>query len=100
MVSDTYEPPSTPSTSTHSLSNPRTLSFRLVSYNLRYDCKPDNITVKESLATLQNPSREPLYLGLAGHEQPWSSRRIRIAQDLLNEGVALAGTSRRLFRIP
>jgi len=66
-------------------------SFRLVSYNLRYDTKQDGITVKESLARMQDPSQQPLYLGLAGHEQPWSSRRIRIAQDILNEGVVLAG---------
>jgi len=76
----------------------RTLSFRLVSYNLRYDPKPDGITVKQSLATLQDPTQEPLYLGLAGGEQPWSSRRIRIAQDLLSEGVVLAG-ARRLTRL-
>ena len=73
------------------LSNPRTLSFRLVSYNLRYDWKPDSITVKESLEALRDPTREPSYLSLAGREQPWSSRRIRIAQDLLSEGVVLAG---------
>ena len=63
----------------------------MVSYNLRYDCKPDKITVKESLAALQDPSQEPSYLSLAGQEQPWSSRRIRIAQDLLSEGIVLAG---------
>jgi len=75
-----------------------TLSFRLASYNLRYDWKPDNITVEESLAALQDPTREPPYLGLAGKEQPWSSRRIRIAQDLLSEGVALAGFQEALIR--
>jgi len=42
---------------------------------------------------MQDPTQQPLYLGLAGHEQPWSSRRIRIAQDLISEGVVLAGTS-------
>jgi len=76
------------------LSNPRTFSFRLVSYNLRYDYMPDNITVEQSLATLQDPTQQPSYLSLAGKEQPWSSRRIRIAQDLLSEGVVIAGTTR------
>ena len=71
----------------------------MVSYNLRYDVKPDSITVKQSLATLPDPTLEPSYLSLAGREHPWSSRRIRIAQDLLNEGVALAGTYDKLFRI-
>ena len=76
---------------TRPVSGPSSLSFRLVSYNIRYDFKPDNITVKESLAKIQDPTREPSYLSLAGREQPWSSRRIRIAQDLLSEGVVLAG---------
>ena len=73
------------------LYDPSTLSFRLATYNLRYDVKPDDISVKESLAALRDPTVEPSYLGLAGKEQPWSSRRIRIAQDLLSEGIALAG---------
>lgn len=67
--------------------------FRLVSYNLRYDIKPDDITVETSLNQLPDPTLEPSYLGLAGKEQPWSARRIRIAQDILNEGVALAGST-------
>ena len=72
-------------------------SFRLVSYNLRYDVKHDNITVKDSLAKLPDPTLKPSYLSLAGQEQPWSSRRIRIAQDILNEGVVLAGARGSLF---
>lgn len=92
--------PFTSSISTHPLSNSRTISFRLVSYNLRYDCIPNKITVKESLAALHDPSQEPSYLSLAGKEQPWSSRRIRIAQDLLSEGVALAGACYRTLREP
>ena len=71
--------------------DPLLMNFKLASYNIRYDFKPDNITVKESLASLPDPSQEPRYLSLAGREQPWSSRRIRIAQDLLNERVDLAG---------
>ena len=58
---------------------------KLVSYNIRYDFKADNITVRETLASLRDPTQEPRYLGLVGQEQPWSSRRIRIAQDLLHE---------------
>ena len=72
--------------------DPSTHSFRLVSYNLRYDCKPDRIAVKDSIAKLPDPTSQPRYLSLAGKEQPWSSRRVRIAQDLLSEGIALAGT--------
>ncbi|KAF9781131.1 Endonuclease/exonuclease/phosphatase [Thelephora terrestris] len=67
-------------------------------YNLRYDCKPDQIAVKDSIARLPDPSLQPSYLSLAGKEQPWSSRRIRIAQDLLRECVALAGFQEALVR--
>ena len=79
-----------------SCNNTSAHSFRLATYNLRYDNKPDAITVKDSLANLSDPSLQPSYLGLAGQEQPWSSRRIRIAQDLLSEGVVIAGTRHQL----
>jgi len=105
MASDTYVPPSAQLTYTYPpflrpVFSPSTLSFRLVSYNIRYDIKPDNIAVKESLAALSDSTRQPSYLSLAGHEQPWSTRRIRIAQDLLSEGVVLAGACYKLLRMP
>lgn len=65
-------------------------AFRIASYNLRYDSKPDNVTVQQTLDNLADPLVEPQYLKLAG-EQPWSARRIKIAQELLNEGTVLAG---------
>jgi hypothetical protein len=65
-------------------------SFRIATYNLRYDSQPDNITVKESLDGLADPMNQPPYLGASG-ELPWSTRRIKIAQELISEGVVIAG---------
>ncbi|KAJ7282386.1 Endonuclease/exonuclease/phosphatase [Mycena rebaudengoi] len=71
--------------------------MRLVTYNLRYDSQPDNLTVQQSLDALPDPLAEPPYLRLVG-EQPWSLRRLRVAQDLLSEGVVLAGLQEALLR--
>ena len=65
-------------------------SFRIASYNLRYDSKPDNITVKQTLDSLTDPMMQPTFMDVSG-EAPWSTRRIRIAQELMSEGVVLAG---------
>jgi hypothetical protein len=65
-------------------------AFRIASYNLRYDSKPDNITVQQTLDNLADPLMQPSYLKLTS-ERPWSTRRIKIAQELLNEGTVLAG---------
>lgn len=66
--------------------------MRLVTYNLRFDSIPDKVTVQESLNLLNStdPLQQPLYLDI-NHEQPWSVRRIRIAEHLLSEGIILAG---------
>lgn len=69
---------------------PSSSSFRLASYNLRYDSMPDNITVQQTLGSLADPLAQPAYLGATG-EQPWSTRRIKISQHLLGEGVGLVG---------
>ncbi|KAJ7778966.1 hypothetical protein B0H16DRAFT_1683248 [Mycena metata] len=47
-------------------------AFRMVTYNLRYDSKPDNIT-------------------------PWSLRRLRVAEQLMSEGIILAGVVPEVF---
>ena len=67
---------------------PTYASIRMATYNLRYDSQPDNITVQESLEMLDDPLETPDYLGRLG-EQPWSIRRIKVAQNLLQEGVVL-----------
>ncbi|KAJ7754168.1 Endonuclease/exonuclease/phosphatase [Mycena maculata] len=71
--------------------------MRFVTYNLRYDSQPDNITVKQSLALLPNPLEGPGYFRKSG-EQPWSIRRLRVAEQLLGEGIILAGFQEALDR--
>lgn len=65
-------------------------NIRLGTWNLRFDSMPDNITVQESLDALPDPLVQPAFLNLTG-EQPWSTRRIKVAQRLIGEGVVLQG---------
>ncbi|TFY76737.1 hypothetical protein EWM64_g7274 [Hericium alpestre] len=74
-----------------------TTGIRLASWNLRFDSMPNNITVQQSLAALPDPLQQPAFLGLSG-EQPWSTRRIRVAQRLLSEKIVLAGFQEALVR--
>ena len=69
-------------------------SMRVATSNLRYDSKPDNITVNETLAALPDPLTAPKYFGLKG-EQPWSTRRVKVYQHLNSEGIVLAGAFSR-----
>ena len=71
--------------------------MRFVSYNLRYDSRPDNVTVGESIARIPDQLEEPTYLARKG-EQPWSERRLRVAEQLLGEGIVLAGFLEALVR--
>ena len=64
-------------------------NMRVVTYNLRYDALPDNLTVQDSLDALPDPSSEPNYLNVH-QEQPWSNRRIRIAENLLSSNIDIA----------
>ena len=66
-------------------------SMRISTYNLRFDSMPDSISVQQSLASLPDPLVAPKFLGKTG-EQPWSTRRIKVAQQLLHEGVVMAST--------
>ena len=70
---------------------PTDASIRFSTYNLRFDSMPDNITVPQSIAALPDPLAAPAagFLGISG-EQPWSTRRIKVAQRLLSEGVIMA----------
>ncbi|KAJ7263436.1 Endonuclease/exonuclease/phosphatase [Mycena rebaudengoi] len=72
-------------------------ALRLVTYNLRFDSQPNNITVQQSLAALPDPLVQPAYLALTA-EQPWSTRRLHVAQHLLSEGIVLAGFQEALVR--
>ncbi|KAI1792743.1 Endonuclease/exonuclease/phosphatase [Ganoderma leucocontextum] len=72
-------------------------SMRISSYNLRYDSMPNNITVNETLSSLPDPLTPPTYYGDKG-EQPWSTRRVKVYQNLNQEGVVLAGFQEGLVR--
>ncbi|PSR74723.1 hypothetical protein PHLCEN_2v9602 [Hermanssonia centrifuga] len=77
--------------------NTTSSSMRISTYNLRYDSMPDSITVQETLASLPDPLVVPQYLGKSG-EQPWSTRRIKVAQHLLTEGGVMASFQEGLVR--
>ena len=49
-----------------------------------------HFTVAESLAALGDPLQEPTYLQNTS-ERPWSTRRVRVAELLLNKGVEVIG---------
>ncbi|KDR68690.1 hypothetical protein GALMADRAFT_231017 [Galerina marginata CBS 339.88] len=72
--------------------------MRIVTYNLRYDSQPDNISVQKSLNSLEDPLQKPHFLAFSGKEQPWSKRRVLVAQQLLGEGIAVAGFQEALIR--
>ncbi|KAF8963085.1 Endonuclease/exonuclease/phosphatase [Flammula alnicola] len=65
--------------------------MRFVTYNLRFDSKPDNITVQQSLNALASvdPLQQPTFFNIT-KEQPWSVRRLRVADLLLSENIVLA----------
>ncbi|KAK2465083.1 hypothetical protein APHAL10511_002891 [Amanita phalloides] len=71
--------------------------MRLVTYNLRFDALPDNFTVQDSLNALPDPLIQPSYLAIH-QEQPWSTRRIRIAETLLSSEIDIACFQEALVR--
>ncbi len=71
--------------------------MRFVTYNLRYDSQPDGISVAQSIAQIPDQLEEQPYLELRG-EQPWSKRRLLVAQQVLSEGIVLAGYQEALVR--
>lgn len=68
-----------------------TTDLRLMSFNVRYDSEPDDISVQQSLDRLsQGVPSAPTYYGNAT-EQPWSLRRLYIANDIVFNNVDLFG---------
>jgi hypothetical protein len=65
-------------------------TMRIATYNLRFDAQPNNITVQQSLDALGDPLQQPVFQQFKT-EQPWSTRRIRVAEHLQREGVVIAG---------
>ncbi|KAF4603101.1 hypothetical protein EYR38_003506 [Pleurotus pulmonarius] len=79
------------------LQTPLVASMRAVTWNLRFDSRPDNIPVSQSLASLGDPLQQPAFLN-GSNERPWSTRRLRVAEHLLGEGIVLAGFQEALVR--
>ncbi|PCH36768.1 DNase I-like protein [Wolfiporia cocos MD-104 SS10] len=71
--------------------------MRIASWNLRYDSQPDHISVNQSLDALPSALLRPRFLGKSG-EQPWSTRRIKVAQQLLSERPTIIGFQEALVR--
>lgn len=72
-----------------------TLAFsmlQLATWNLRYDSKPDEISVEESLRSLPGPLQPPSFRNVSG-ERPWSRRRIEVARIILREDLHVIGES-------
>lgn len=65
-------------------------TMRIATYNLRFDSQPNNITIQQSLDALSDPLQQPIFQQFKT-EQPWSTRRIRVAEHLQREGVVIAG---------
>jgi endonuclease/exonuclease/phosphatase family metal-dependent hydrolase len=71
-------------------------TLRLATWNLRYDLRPDDVTIDRSLAALPDPLLPPR-TQLVG-EQPWSARRVPVARSLFASQVDLIGFQETLVR--
>lgn len=72
-------------------------TLRLATWNLRFDSKPDSITVNQSLASIPDPLAQVAFLGKNG-EQPWSQRRLYISQRVIGEGAVILSVQEALVR--
>lgn len=68
------------------------ITLRVLSYNVRYDSMPDDLSVQDTLKSLpktlpQTPTEYNPNLG----ELPWSTRRTYIANDILSGGAQVYG---------
>lgn len=81
--------PAAATTSTSSL-------LRVMTYNVRYDSMPDNITVRDTIRSLPTalPQDPPTYYADTG-ERPWSTRRVHVANDVLLRAVDIFGMFQR-----
>lgn len=68
-------------------------SYRFLSYNIRFDSKPNNITVAETIDSLPSsiPSQPSSFYAGADTEPAWSDRRVRLANDILFNRVSFFG---------
>ena len=67
------------------------MKVSVMSWNLRYDRIPDNVPLADSLRAIPGPLVAPHKFHHGFGEQPWSVRRIRVAQLVRTADVDLAG---------
>ena len=72
-------------------------SIKLATWNLRFDSMPDSITVQQSLDNFPGPLDRPSEFNNILPEMPWSTRRIKVAQQLLDEDVVIAGNTKNYY---
>ena len=66
--------------------------LKVLTWNIRLDALPDSITIEESLKGIPGPFDKPEFSNNT-REKPWSTRRIKVAQLILQSGVVVAGKS-------
>lgn len=66
--------------------------LRVMTYNVRYDSMPDDISVQQTIDSLTReiPSQPPHFYANTS-EKPWSTRRIHVANDILLTGADIYG---------
>jgi len=69
-----------------------------MTWNVRLDALPDNITLAESIAALPDPVAQPAEFYAVNGEQPWSARRMRIYERILTEEVDIFGLQEAMVR--
>lgn len=76
------------------------LPLRLLSWNLRYDSKPDSIPISETIATLPAsiPTDQDVTYYSSPQEAPWSTRRIAVAQEVSFTQPTIIGFQEALTR--
>lgn len=66
-------------------------TLRFMSYNVRFDSQPDSLSVHDSLHSLPSRSTSaPIYYA-NNTEQPWSLRRLYVANDIIFNHVDIFG---------
>ncbi|GJJ06205.1 hypothetical protein Clacol_000394 [Clathrus columnatus] len=74
-------------------------TVRGMSWNLRYDSMPDNITIPESIAALNgNDIQTPTAYYPDTNERPWSQRRIPVSNTVNFAGVSILGFEEAVVR--
>jgi len=74
--------------------------IRFLTWNLRYDAIPDSIPLSTTLDSLPTtiPADDEVQFYQPPHEQPWSTRRVSVARDILFGAPAIICVQEALSR--